>query len=257
MYDGLGGDPSLADVAVEGGRVSLVGSFAGSAAVDVDAGGMALAPGFVDVHTHDDGALIRHPGMQFKLAQGCTSVVIGNCGFSAAPSALAARGGILDGAAQGETFAEYFAAVTACRPAVNVMTQVGHNSLRFAAVGNDKRPASPAELTQMRGSAERAMEDGACGLSSGLVYQPGRYADTEELIAVASAVAPYGGLYNTHMRNEGDRLLEAVDEALRIGREAGIARQRQPPQGRGQTQLGAGDRQPRPHRCRQPEPAAT
>ncbi len=221
VYDGLGGDPSLADVAVEGARISAVGTFTGAASVEVDAGGLALAPGFVDVHTHDDGAVIRHPGMQFKLAQGCTSVVIGNCGFSAAPAALAARGGILDGAGQGDTFAEYFAAVVAARPAVNVMTQVGHNSLRFAALGNEKRPASAAELAQMRGWAERAMEDGACGLSSGLIYQPGRYADTEELIAVASAVAPYGGLYNTHMRNEGDRLLEAVDEALRIGREAG------------------------------------
>jgi N-acyl-D-amino-acid deacylase len=224
VYDGSGAEPTVTDVAVDGGRIAALGTYAGPRpAVEIDGTGLALAPGFVDVHTHDDGAVLVHPHMRFKLAQGCTSVVVGNCGFSAAPTALASRGGILAGAAAGERFADYFAAVTAGRPAVNVATQVGHNSLRFEVAGNDKRPATETEIARMQDLAAQAMDDGACGLSSGLIYQPGRYSDTEELIAVAAAVAPYGGLYNTHMRNEGDRLLEAVEEALRIGREAGVA----------------------------------
>jgi N-acyl-D-aspartate/D-glutamate deacylase len=188
-----------------------------------------LCPGFVDTHTHDDGALLAHPGMEFKLAQGCTSLVIGNCGFSAVPNVPGAGGrgaaGGLIGQA-GDDFTDlvgYRDAVQSRHPAVNYITLIGHNTMRAAAVGDERRAPSDRELEQMKKWVADAMAHGACGLSTGLIYHPGRYSSTEEIVALAEEVAPYGGIYATHMRNEGDRLLEAVDEALRIGREAGVA----------------------------------
>jgi N-acyl-D-amino-acid deacylase len=222
IHDGTGADPIHGDVEVHEGRISSVAT-ARPAATEIDGRGHVLAPGFVDVHTHDDGALLLYPDMRFKLAQGVTSVVVGNCGFSAIPGGLGASSGILDGVGDGyDGLDGYLAAVTAARPAVNAITQIGHNSLRFAAMGNERRAPTTAEVDRMRSWVDAAMAAGAVGLSSGLVYQPGRYCETGELIALAEAVAPYGGLYNTHMRNEGARLLQAVDEALRIGREAGV-----------------------------------
>ena len=221
IFDGTGTEPVGGDVEIEGGRISAVGT-ARSATTEIDGTGLALSPGFVDVHTHDDGAVLLYPGMAFKLAQGCTSVVIGNCGFSAIPGGLGASSGILNGVGDGwDGLDGYFAAVQKGQPAVNVISQVGHNSLRFAAMGNERREPTPAELSQMRAWVEQAMTQGAIGLTTGLVYQPGRYSQTEELIALAEISGAHGGLYNTHMRNEGDGLLDAVAEAIRIGREGG------------------------------------
>jgi N-acyl-D-aspartate/D-glutamate deacylase len=222
IHDGTGAEPTRGDVEVDGGRISSVGT-SGPARLEIDGRGLVLCPGFVDVHTHDDGALLVLPDLRFKLAQGVTSVVVGNCGFSATPGAVGAGGGILDGVGEGfPSLGDYLDAVAVARPAVNAAAQIGHNSLRTAAVGDDRRAPTSAELARMRAWVTSAMEQGAVGLSSGLVYQPGRYAATEELVALAEAVGPHGGLYNTHLRNEGGRLLEAVDEALAIGRQAGV-----------------------------------
>lgn len=222
VLDGSGGDGFAADVAVRDGRIDQVGS-AGGAAREVDGAGLTLAPGFVDTHTHDDGALLTQPGMEFKLAQGITTVVIGNCGFSAAPHAPGAPGLFSDLAAQWTDLAGYFDAFRSVRPAVNAVALIGHNTLRSLALGGARRPPEPGELARMRDAVEHAMEQGACGLSTGLIYRPGRYAATEEVIELARPVGARGGLYATHMRNEADALLDAVDETLRIGRESGCA----------------------------------
>ena len=224
ILDGTGGPPVEGDVGIEGDRISAVGRV-GPAATNIDGRGHTLAPGFIDVHTHDDGALIGHPDMAFKLAQGCTTVVIGNCGFSASPArpgesdpsslvAIVPTWSDLDG---------YAAAVAQARPAVNAMALVGHNTVRCLVMGLDDRQPSPAELGQMRRLVAEAMSQGACGLSTGLIYQPGRYAGTDEVVALAVEAAAAGGIYTSHIRNEGDHLLDAINEAILIGQQAGVA----------------------------------
>ncbi len=166
--------------------------------------------------------------MAFKLAQGVTSVVSGNCGFSAIPAdpngdSVAASGGILAGVSGDFTdLSGYFVAALARKPAINNMMLVGHNTVRAMTMGMAQRAPTHDELATMRGHVERALEQGACGFSTGLIYRPGRWSRTEEVIELAQLARPRDALYTTHMRNEGDRLLEAVDETLRIGAETGV-----------------------------------
>ena len=227
ILDGTGAAAFVGEVGIEGGRIASVGEV-GSARVEIDGKGMCLAPGFIDTHAHDDGAFMRYPDMTFKLAQGVTSVVSGNCGFSAVPAdpsvdSARSSGGILAGLEEGITdLASYFDAVLARKPAINNMMLVGHNTVRAVTMGMEKRAPTQAELVAMGDHVTRALEQGACGFSSGLIYRPGRYSDTEEVAALAAAAAPFDALYTTHMRNEGDRLLEAVDESLTIAREADV-----------------------------------
>lgn len=229
ILDGTGAAARPGDVGIAGGRIVDVGDARDRARREIDAAGQILAPGFIDTHTHDDGAMLRYPGMEFKLAQGVTTCVLGNCGFSVAPGTRAARG-LIEGSAilsVGETpvdwtdLAGYMQAVEARRPSLNGIALVGHNTIRFGAAGNEQRQPSAAEQAQMRAWVGEAMEQGACGLSTGLIYEPGRWSATEEIIDLCRQIAPFGGVYATHMRNEGERLLDAVDETLRIGREAG------------------------------------
>lgn len=203
-----------------------MGDVAGTGRTEIDGGGRILAPGFVDTHTHDDGALIAYPGLEFKLSQGCTSLVIGNCGYSPIPGKRGERaaGGLFGSlVAEWEDLEGFRRAVGAHRPACNAVALVGHNALRLAAMGRERRAPTEDELNQMRAWVRQAMDQGACGLSTGLIYVPGRYSTTEEISALAEEVAPAGGLYATHMRNEGDRLLDSVDEAIRVGRQAGVS----------------------------------
>ncbi len=226
ILDGTGAEPFAAEVAVEDGQIVQVGDVAAGRR-ELDGGGAVLAPGFIDTHAHDDGAFFRHPGMEFKLAQGVTTVVSGNCGFSAIPAdpeqdSVAASGGILAGLEGRFTDLDgYFEAVAARAPAINNMMLVGHNTVRSLVMGDARRQPSGTELAAMRGHVRRAMEQGAAGFSSGLIYRPGRYSETDEVVELAREAAAFEALYTTHMRNEGDRLLEAVDEALLIGRESG------------------------------------
>lgn len=226
IVDGTGAPAFEGDVAVEGGRISHVGHVRG-AREDLDGRGLVLAPGFVDVHTHDDGALLRYPGLEFKLAQGCTSLVIGNCGFSAAPATPGATptGGaaMFGGQPDWADLAGFADAVNAVGPACNAVALVGHNTVRSLVMGLEQRAPSAAELTRMREMVRVAMEHGGCGFSTGLIYEPGRYSATDEVIELTREVAPFGGVYATHMRNEADRLLESVEETLTIGREADVA----------------------------------
>jgi N-acyl-D-aspartate/D-glutamate deacylase len=231
LVDGSGGPAVEGDLAVDGDRIVAVGHVGavGAGATEIDAAGRVVAPGFVDVHTHDDGALIRHPGMEFKLAQGCTSLVIGNCGFSAAPAEPGSPefSGLLGSEPTWSDLAGYAEAVEAAHPSVNAVALVGHNTVRHLVMGppvdgDERREPTGAELGRMADHVARAMEHGACGLSTGLIYEPGRYSRTPEIIELARRAADAGGLYASHIRNEGDRLLEAVDEAITIGTEAGL-----------------------------------
>jgi N-acyl-D-aspartate/D-glutamate deacylase len=215
VLDGSGAASFEGDLELDDGRIRSVGSALASARQEIDAKGLCLSPGFIDVHSHDDGAFIRYPDMHFKLSQGVTTCVCGNCGFSAIPAKPGedpgpASGGIISGAAGEFSDLEgYFDAVLAKRPAINAIMLVGHNTVRAQVMGMDERAPTAAELGDMRSLVAQAMEQGACGFSTGLIYRPGRWSDTEEVVGLAREVSAYGGLYTTHMRNEGDRLLEA------------------------------------------------
>lgn len=224
VIDGSGSPAFLADVEISEGRITLVGT-SGGGAREIDAAGQVLCPGFVDTHSHDDGAFLRHPDMGFKLAQGVTTDISGNCGFSTIPNEPGREymPGDISGPGSGWTdLNSYFDACMAKKPAINNAMLVGHNRIRAHVVGLEKRPASAEEIAEMRGHVTQAMEQGAVGFSTGLIYEPGRYSNTEEVVALARECTPFTGIYATHMRNEGDKLLEAVDEAMLIAREAGI-----------------------------------
>jgi len=231
ILDGTGTKAYPGDITIEDGRISGVGDITGTVAnntTEIDGKGLHLAPGFIDTHSHDDGAFFRYPGMGFKLAQGVTSVVTGNCGFSAIPASpdmdsAKASGGILAGIQAGFTDLNgYFDAVLENKPAINNMMLTGHNTVRSLVIGHEHRAPTSDELTRMRALVEQQLEQGSCGFSTGLIYTPGKWSKTEEIIELASAANAYSALYTTHMRNEGDRLLEAVEETLTIGKESDV-----------------------------------
>jgi N-acyl-D-aspartate/D-glutamate deacylase len=229
VLDGSGGAPFVADVAVADGRIAVVrGATAPRADVVIDAAGLTLAPGFIDVHTHDDTNVVRAPEMWPKLSQGVTTVVVGNCGISAACARL--RGALPDpmnllgdaGTFRYPTFASYVDGVNRARPAVNVAALVGHTTLRNNQMDRLDRAATPEEIDAMRAELREALAHGALGLSSGLQYASAFSAPTEEVMAVAEILAVAGGLYATHMRTEFAGILDAMDEAFRIGRHARV-----------------------------------
>jgi N-acyl-D-aspartate/D-glutamate deacylase len=229
VLDGSGGAPFVADVAIADGRIAVVrGASAPRADMVIDAAGLTLAPGFIDVHTHDDTNVVRAPEMWPKLSQGVTTVVVGNCGISAACARL--RGALPDpmnllgdaGTFRYPTFASYVDAVNRARPAVNVAALVGHTTLRNNQMDRLDRAATPEEIDAMRAELREALAHGALGLSSGLQYASAFSAPTEEVMAVAEILAVAGGLYATHMRTEFAGILDAMDEAFRIGRHARV-----------------------------------
>ncbi|AHG92721.1 Amidohydrolase 3 (plasmid) [Gemmatirosa kalamazoonensis] len=232
MIDGTGAPATPADVSLVAGRIAAVrppGALDAWRAETVhDAAGLVLAPGFVDVHTHDDTTVIRAPEMWPKLSQGVTTVVVGNCGISAAPVRL--RGDPPDpmnllgraGDFRYPTFASYRDAVTRARPAVNVAALVGHTALRANHLDRLDRPATSAEISAMRDELRDALARGALGLSTGLAYANARAAPTEEVVALAEPLAAAGALYATHLRSEFAEILDALDEAVRIGRHARV-----------------------------------
>lgn len=226
LYDGTGAPGEQADLAVRGDRIVAVGDLGERGSVELHARGMAVAPGFIDVHSHDDYALLLHPEVPFKVLQGVTTDVVGNCGSGVAPfEAGLVRFRRFHPEADPEPWqghAGYMARVTETGPSLNVAVLMGHGSIRRGAMGLAQRPPTAAELSAMRAWVREGVEAGAVGLSTGLVYEPGRYAETEEIVALARELGPLGGLYATHLRNEGAHLLDAVQEAIRIGEQAGV-----------------------------------
>lgn len=207
IYDGSGGDGVIGDVAIKGDRVVAVGKFAikGNPRI-LDCTGLAIAPGFIDLHTHSDNAMTQtktHANLNY-LTQGCTTVVTGNCG--AGPVDVAG----------------YYAKMEKIGIGTNVAHQVPHNDVRAKVMGNVNRDPTPEELQQMEALVDRGMRDGAWGLSTGLIYNPGTYSRTDELIALARVAAKHGGFYASHIRNEGDGVSAAIEEVLTIARKAGL-----------------------------------
>lgn len=232
LVDGSGAEPHSADIAIEAGRivaVDTVGALRHFQAGEVtDAEGKVLAPGFIDVHTHDDLYVIHSPEMLPKLSQGITTVIVGNCGISAAPVRL--RGELPDpmnllGGPESfryPTFASYVAAIEHARPTVNVAALVGHTSLRSNHMDRLDRSATASEISAMRAQLQEALAHGALGLSTGLAYLSAISASTDEIAALAQPLAAGGGIYTTHLRSETEAILQAVDEACRIGSHANI-----------------------------------
>lgn len=227
VIDGTGADRVRADVGVRGGRIAAVGDLDGATADQVlEAGGRIVAPGFIDTHTHDDRYLSMDPGMPAKLSQGVTTVVTGNCGISQAPWRSGWRGEVpapinLLGNELGdfpyETFGAYLENLDKHPPAVNAACLVGHTSLRAAAMADLDRPATAAEIEHMQALLREAMVSGAIGLSTGTAYPAAMPATLDELMAVASVLREHRGLYASHIRDEGDRIFAALDEAFAVG----------------------------------------
>ena len=227
LVDGTGGPLRTADVAISGDRIAAVGDL-GAVAADheIDASGRAVAPGFIDVHTHDDRALLSDPDMAFKASQGVTTVVIGNCGSSLAPLEAGRPTPPplnLFGGSQWwrfPTVASYVAELERAPAAINTAILVGHATLRTGVMDDLDRPATDAEIAVMQGRLEEGMTAGAIGFSTGLFYPPNRAAPTDEVVALAEVAARAGGLYTTHMRDEHDHVLDSLDETFEIGSRA-------------------------------------
>ena len=226
IFDGSGAPGVIGDVAVEGERIAAVGTVSGGAAQVVDGGGLALSPGFIDVHTHDDFAALLYPDMAFKTAGGVTTCIVGNCGMGAAPfttAAAAARAFHPRASLPAwDGYGGYLALLDQTPPAVNIGLLIGHGTARMAAMGHAPGAPGTEAMARMKAIVQEGIDAGAFGLSSGLIYDPGRHAATEELIELTRLLRGTGGLYATHMRDEGLGLLTSIDEAIRIGEEAGV-----------------------------------
>jgi N-acyl-D-amino-acid deacylase len=227
VFDGLGNPRFNADVGVTGDRIVAVGDL-GAAAADreVDADGMALAPGFIDAHTHDDRAVLCGPAcMLCKLSQGVTTVVVGNCGISLSPVRMKSRPppplDLLGDESwfAFDSFAEYAERLARDPAPLNTYALIGHMSLRIEAMNGDtQRPATDREAALMQARLHQALAEGASGFSTGLYYPPNMMAPTDEVIAVAEALRATGGLYVTHMRDEANDVLLSIEESLKIGK---------------------------------------
>lgn len=206
IYDGTGNAPVKGDVHVKGEKIAAVGKLGKiDGAKEIDATGLVICPGFIDLHTHCDSGITSKTGRSNKnyVTQGCTTVVTGNCGS-----------GPVD-------VAEFFKRIEDGGVGTNVIHLAPHNSIRSRVMGNANRAPTAAELKQMEELVDKAMTDGAWGLATGLIYNPGTYAKTDEIVALAKVVGQHGGLYASHIRNESAGLLDALDEAIAIGRESG------------------------------------
>ena len=226
VLDGTGAPAVRSDIGIVAGRIAAVGDLAqAAAAATVDAAGGVVCPGFIDTHSHSDTYLLIEPSAASKIHQGVTTEVIGNCGTSAAPRRGAARlpsdwqSFSYPGAWQ--SVGEYRRLLAQVRPAVNVVALAGHNVLRASVLGYEGRAARPEEIAAMARLLEEALDEGAHGLSTGLIYPPGMYASAEEILALAGVVGRKSGLYTSHMRSEGQGLLAALEETIGVGRATG------------------------------------
>jgi N-acyl-D-amino-acid deacylase len=205
IIDGTGNPWFYGDIGIRNGKIEAIGKLAQKDARRViDATGLIVSPGFVDVHTHIEGSVLDVPTAGNFILDGVTSVVTGNCGGSAVD------------------VKHFVHELDSVKTSVNVAMLIGHNSVRRAVMGEEQRDPTPAEQAQMESLVEQGMRDGAVGLSTGLIYVPGTYSKTEEVVGLAKVAARYNGVYASHIRDEGDRVTEAVEEAINIGRQANI-----------------------------------
>jgi N-acyl-D-amino-acid deacylase len=203
VFDGTGAAGVEGDVAIAAGRIAAIGRrLAQKGTEEIDARGLAVAPGFIDIHSHGDGSMREDPRVESLIRQGLTTIVVGQDGSSRT----------LD--------ADYFSSIDRLKPSVNVASMIGAGSIRGLTVGNTDRPATDDELGRMVAMVEAALAEGACGVSSGLEYTPGAFAPLAELIALCRPLAARRLPYATHMRNEDDRLLESIDESIAVARGA-------------------------------------
>lgn len=233
IYDGSGDRPFTGDVRMENGIITQIGSL--TATVDdtvVDASGLALSPGFINTHSHMEFAPFKTPDMRASISQGITTEVLGQDGSSVAPLTdslvqeladnMAPLAGTLPYPYPWRSFQDYLDMAAAAGPACRLVSLVGHGTIRMNVMGNDNRKPTDNELRKMQDLLAKCMEEGAKGMSLGLIYPPGSYADTEELIAMAQVVAKYDGIIMVHMRNEKNRLLESMDEMMAVIRGSGV-----------------------------------
>ncbi|MCU0337231.1 MAG: D-aminoacylase [Sediminibacterium sp.] len=205
IIDGSGNSWYRADLAISNGKITAIGRLESWKAEKViDANNLIIAPGFIDVHTHIEGNEAGNPLATNFIYDGVTTVIAGNCGSS------------------NRNMGAYFKWIDSLRVSVNIASLIGQNDIRKAVMGTANRPATEEEMKKMESLMEQAMKDGAVGLSTGLIYIPGAYTPTEEIVRLAKIAGKYGGVYATHMRDEGDRVVEAIEEALHIGRSAAI-----------------------------------
>ena len=228
VIDGSGAPSITVDVAVAGDRIAAIGKLpAGSGAQEIDIAGLAAAPGFIDVHTHDDRALLSQGEMAPKVSQGVTTVIPGNCGISLAPilpgRPLPPPFDLISSEQHCFTrFGDYLDALDAAPAATNAAALIGHSTLRAGAMERLDRPASDREIAAMRKSLAESLEAGAIGLSTGLWYAPASAAPTSEVVALAEELRRAGAIYTTHMRDESSHVLDSLDETFTIGREAQV-----------------------------------
>ena len=227
VIDGTGAAGTAGDVGVTGDRIAAVGDLgAAKGGVEIDAAGKVVAPGFIDVHTHDDHALLVKPDMAYKTSQGVTTVVAGNCGISLAPLDFAGDRppppmDLLGDGFKFPRMADFVAAIEAAPAAVNAALLCGHTTLRVGAMDALDRAATDDEIDVMRDNLAEALEAGAVGMSTGLAYAPAQAAPTEEVVRLAELLGPAGAVYTTHLRDEGAEIEAAMEEAFHIGRSSG------------------------------------
>jgi len=205
IIDGTGNNWYYADIAIKDGKITAIQkNFTATATKVLDAKGLVIAPGFIDVHTHIEGDEAKTPTADNFIYDGVTTVIAGNCGSSKVD------------------IGKYLTWIDSLKLSINVASLIGHNDVRKAVMGRANRDATAAELLQMEALVEKAMQAGAVGLSTGLIYIPGTYSKTPEIISLAKVAAKYNGVYATHMRDEADSVTQAIEEALAIGRGANI-----------------------------------
>ena len=205
IIDGTGNSWFYGDIAVKDGKIISIGRQLNfSSTKIIDAAGLIVAPGFIDVHTHIEEDEAKDPLAQSFIYDGVTTVITGNCGLS------------------NTDIGKYLRWIDSLKLSINIATLIGHNDIRKEVLGSANRDATEAEQQQMENIVDKAMKDGAVGLSTGLIYIPGTYIKTPEIISLAKVAAKYNGVYATHMRDEGDSVAQAIEEALTIGREAKI-----------------------------------
>ena len=234
IIDGTGKPAFVGDVLVDGDKIVDVMPTDGNRTIEqsnnrtiIEASGLVVSPGFIDAHTHSDAYLVIEPDAPSKVTQGITTEINGQCGGSIAPRYGEARLSSDWAALLGErltwrSLAEYREVLAEAKPAVNTVEFIGHNTLRSSVVGYAGRTCTGDELAEMQRLLAQALDEGGWGLTTGLIYQPGKYSTPEEVRALAKVAADRGGLYATHMRSEGDRILEAIDEVIGLARATGI-----------------------------------